>query len=358
MNTSDIARHRLHNQQIARQKFKHPGEVVAWLGAVQAQDFPGAKWSIALRLPSATDADIEQAVAERKIIRTWPMRGTLHFVAAEDVHWIRALLTPRIISGSAGREKRLELDATLFARCEKLFIKALRGGKQLSREVMCGLLEKAGISTASYRGYHILWRLAQEGLLCFGPPEGKQHTFVLLDEWVPAVKRLENDEALAELARRYFTSHGPATVHDFVWWSGLKMSDAKAALALAGSRLAQAEVEGKAYWMSPDLSTSTKTLSTAFLLPGFDEYMLGYTDRSASLEPRHAQKICPGSNGIFNPTVVLDGRVSGTWKRTVKKSGAILTMSPFTSFTSSQKRIIAASAEAHGRFLGMPIRCL
>jgi len=211
----NIALHRLQNQQIAEHRFERPDQVVAWLGALQAQDFPGAKWSIGLRLPEATEAEIEQAIAGRTIVRTWPMRGTLHFVASADIHWMRALLTPRVIAGSAARQQNLELDAAVFARCEKHFLKALRGGKQLTREAMLALLEKAGITITDYRGYHILWRLSQEGLLCFGPHEGKQPTFVLLDEWCPATKPWEREKSLAELAKRYFTSHGPATMLDF-----------------------------------------------------------------------------------------------------------------------------------------------
>ncbi|MEO6053447.1 MAG: crosslink repair DNA glycosylase YcaQ family protein, partial [Chthoniobacterales bacterium] len=178
--TPDIAIHRLGSQQIAAPQFKRVEQVVAGLGAMQAQDFGGGKWAIGLRMPNATEADIDRAISEKRIIRTWPMRGTLHFVAAQDVHWMRALLTPRILAGSTKRHLALELDIPTFARCEKYFIKALRGGKQLTREALYAVLEKNGISTSGPRNYHIIWRLAQEGLLCFGAHEGKQATFALL----------------------------------------------------------------------------------------------------------------------------------------------------------------------------------
>lgn len=347
----NIARHRLNNQQIAKQQFTSPSQLVAWLGAVQAQDFSGAKWSIGLRLPGATEAVIEQAIANRTIVRTWPMRGTLHFVAAADVHWMRALLTPRIIAGSAGRHQNLELNAAIFVRCEKIFIKALRGGKQLSRGAMCALLDKSHISTAGQRGYHILWRLAQEGLLCFGAHEGKQPTFTLLDEWCPATKSRDREESLAELAKRYFTGHGPATLQDFVWWSGLKVSDARAGLTMVTPTLAQEAIEGKTHWMSRNMPTLSKGPPTAYLLPGFDEYLLGYTDRSASLDPKFAQKVCPGSNGVFTPTIVIEGRVVGTWKRTLKKDAVLIVPSPFTSFSRVGKDAIAAAAERYAKFV-------
>lgn len=355
MTALDIALYRLYSQQIAQPQFERPSQVVAWLGAVQAQDFPGAKWSIGLRLSNTTDMDIEKAIAERTIIRTWPMRGTLHFVAGADVHWMRTLLTPRIIAGSAQRQKNLELDDKIFARCEKIFVRALQGGKQLSREAMCTLLEKSRISTAGQRGYHILWRLAQEGLLCFGVPEGKQQTFTLLDEWFPVIRRVARDEALAELTKRYFTSHGPATLYDFVWWSGLKVSDARAGLDMAAAQLAQEKIDAKIYWMSPDMPIFPQVLPITYLLPGFDEYMLGYKDRSASLDPRHAQKICPGSNGMFSPTIVMGGRVVGTWKRSIRKKKLVIASTPFTSFSGAQRRAIFANAERYGKFMKMTL---
>ena len=351
----NIALNRLNNQQIAEHQFDNPSQLVAWLGAIQAQDFPGAKWSIGLRLPGASELDIDRAIADRTIVRTWPLRGTLHFVAAADVHWMRALLTPRIIAGSIARQRKLDLHAAVFARCENLFIKALRGGKQLSREAMYALLENARISTADQRGYHILWRLAQEGLLCFGAHAGKQPTFALLDEWCPVAKTWEREESLAELTKRYFTSHGPATLQDFIGWSGLRVSDARAGLDMLGSTLAQEVIENKTYWMPQSAPTLSKSSAAAYLLPGFDEYMLGYKDRSASLDPKYARKICPGSNGMFVPTIVMEGQVVGTWKRTLKRNTVAIAPRPFTSFRKAQKLALAVAAESYRKFVGREI---
>lgn len=351
MKSLDIVRWRLYHQQIAAQKFKRADEVVGWLGAMQGQDFAGAKWGIGLRLPEATDVDIEEAIAKRTIVRTWPMRGTLHFVAAKDVRWMLSLLTPRIIAGSASRQRELELDVKVFSRCENLFVKALQGGRQLSRESIYALLEAKGIWTADQRGYHILWRLAQEGLICFGDREGKQQTFALLDEWVPAMKNLEREEALAELTRRYFMSHGPATLRDFVWWSGLKLTDARAGLESVASELVQEKVGEVVYWMSAEKSVLGRGSSAVYLLPGFDEYLLGYTNRSAALDPLHAGKVCPGGNGMFSPTIVIGGRVVGTWKRVIKKGAVVVEPKPFELFGEKEKRAIAKVAERYGRFL-------
>jgi hypothetical protein len=354
MTTLDIAHHRLYNQQISHTKCTTPAEVVAWLGAVQAQDYPGAKWSIALRLPNGTDRDIEQAIADKTIIRTWPMRGTLHFVAAADIRWMLALLTPRIIAGSTLRHQRLELDEAIFARCKELFTKVLQGGKQLTRDEMYAVLEQNTISTAGQRGYHILWRSAQEGLICFSALRDKQQTFALLDEWVPNAQNMERDQALAELAKRYFTSRGPATVQDFAWWSGLKISDARVGLEMVKSQLVQETIAGQTYWM-PNISISQSSSTTVHLLPGFDEYVLGYKDRSAVLDPMHAAKICPGNNGMFMPTIVINGRIVGIWKRTLKKHTVVMTPSPFTALTATENHAFSTAAGHYGTFLDLPV---
>jgi hypothetical protein len=364
MTTRDLLRSRLIHQKIAHTSRSSPSEVVAWLGAMQAQDYPGALWAIGLRSEGATEADVETAIAKRAIVRTWPMRGTLHFVAAADVRWMLDLLTPRIIAGSATRSRQLELDGAIFARSRKLFIRALQGGRKLTREAMCALLKRAKISTEAQRGYHILWRLAQEGLLCFGTREGRQHTFTLLDEWAPRAKTMDREEALAELARRYFTSHGPATLQDFVWWSGLKISDGKAGLAMAAAHLSRETMNGTDYWAphAAPPSTSSFTLHPStlptpplHLLPGFDQYMLGYTDRSAALDPVHSQKIVPGNNGMFMPTIVVRGRIVGTWKRALKRKGITLEARPFAPLNKTETREFTAAARRYGDFMGMPL---
>lgn len=202
---------RLSNQYLAKNRFADPGDVVAWFGAVQAQDYLGSLWGIGLRTIDACEGAVEKAIANRKIVRTWPMRGTLHFVPAADVRWMLKLLTPRVIARSAGRYRQLELDKRTFANSKKVFVRALEGGKQLTRTEMYKALEAAKISVAGQRGIHILGHLAQEGLICFGNRRAKQQTFVLLDEWVPENQSLNREEALAKLARCYFRSHGPAT---------------------------------------------------------------------------------------------------------------------------------------------------
>ncbi|MEZ4860408.1 MAG: winged helix DNA-binding domain-containing protein [Caldilineaceae bacterium] len=358
MPLNDIARLRLCNQGIARPGFTEAAQVVAWLGAMQAQDYTGALWSVGLRMAQVTEHTVEQAIAARTIVRTWPMRGTLHFVTAQDVRWLLALLTPRQIAQSAGRYRQLALNDATFARSQAVFAQALQGGKQLTRAELLQHLEQANIATAGQRGYHLLGRAAQDGVICFGVPRGKQQTFVLLDEWVPPTTALTRAEALTGLAQRYFTSHGPATLQDLVRWAGITVKDARQGIADAGDALIQATVADQIYWL-PHHMPDTTAAASLHLLPGFDEYILGYGDRTAMLDPAYAQRICPGGNGVFRPTVVIEGVVAGTWQRTIKtqgkKKGVQLEWTPFQAFTTAEEALLAVAAQQYAQFLEMPM---
>jgi len=354
MTPPDLIRLRLLNQQIIHSRRQSLGETVGALGAMQAQDYGAALWAIALRVPGTTEAGVEQAIAARAIVRSWPMRGTLHFMAAADVRWMLELLAPRIIEGTARRRVELELDAAIFARSRKVLKKALQGGGKISRPDFLELLEREGISTADGRNYHIPFFLSMERFLCFGPREGKQQTFVLFDEWLPEAPSLDRADALAEVARRYFTGHGPATLKDFMWWTGLKSSDARQALEAARPQLVSETVEGATYWLASSFPSVEGMGPEAHLLPGFDEYLLGYTDRAAVLDAKHAPKIIPGNNGVFMPMLVVDGRVAGTWKRTVKKKCVAVSVEPFTRLKKSTRQEIEKAAHFYGQFLGLP----
>lgn len=357
MTPQDIARLRLARQQIAQPSFSTPAEVVAWLGAVQAQDYLAAKWAIGLRVPDATDAAIEQAIAERTIVRTWPMRGTLHFIAPADIRWLLALLTPRIVAGAAGRYRQLGLTDADFARARDVVIAALEGGRQLTRNTLYQVLAAGGVSSEGQRGIHILGRLAQEGLICFASHQGKQPAFALLDEWVPPAPALDREATLAEVARRYFTGHGPATLQDFVWWTGLTVADARAGLEAVKGELVQTMVDGQTYWLAPGATVPDDALAGLYLLPGYDEYLLGYSDRTAALDPAHArQYVHPGANGVFHPIIVAaGGRVVGTWRRAVKTRGVVVEGRPFVPLDDDAATAFAAAAARYARFLGLPL---
>jgi Winged helix DNA-binding domain len=349
MTPAKLLHHRLHNQRLAATNFKDPADPVRWLGAVQAQDYLGSLWAIGLRTRSATQKAVERAIALRTIVRTWPMRGTLHFVAAEDAHWMLELMTPRVVAASAGRlEKQYGLDEKAFGRSREAVTRELEGGRRLTRDALYRTLESARISTGDGRGLHITWRMAHDGLICFGPREGKRQTFVLLDEWVPGAKRMARDEALAELARRYFTSHGPATVHDFAWWSGLLLSDASAGLAMASGALVSVDLADRKYWTAPSAPPAGSS-PRAFLLPAFDEYTVAYRDRAPVLEPGPARRA--DGMDVLRPAIVLNGRVVGTWARTLGKDSVEVAVSPFTRLGTTARRAAAAAARRYAAFL-------
>ncbi len=340
-----------------------PEQVVARMCAMQAQDYLGSLWAVGLRCPAgARDADIERAIAERRIVRTWPMRGTLHFVAAEDVRWLLRLLSARPIGRARKRHRDLGLTDAVFERGRELFSAALTGGRQLTRPEAMAMLEADGIPTAEQRGYHVLWRLALDGLLCCGPMRGKQQTFVLLDEWVPPGPAEQDspprDEALARLAGRYLAAHGPATVADLAWWAGITKADARIGLAGTADAVGRFEADGAEYWLpagTAEAAASASPLSEpdVHLLPGFDEYLLGYTDRRPQLAGHYATfASMVTANGMLSSTVVVDGRVAGTWKRTLKRDRVEITVRAFRELTADERDGLAQAAEEYGSFVG------
>jgi hypothetical protein len=355
MKHGEIAWWRLRNQHIATAALQDPAEVVAWLGAVQAQDYPGGLWAVGLRTRNATQQDVERALADRTILRTWPMRGTLHFVAASDAQWMLDLLAARVIAGAGPRERQLELDESVFARTRKLVVKSLEGGRQLTRTALYAMLDAARIATAGGRGLHIVFRHSLEGLICFGAREGNQQTFALLADWAPRAKRLGREESLAELARRYFSSHGPATWSDFAWWSGLRTADAREAIHLAAAHLVRETVDGREVWLGTSMPRATpQALSAAYLLPPFDEYTVAYKDRTAALDPKHAKYAQFG--GMLSPTIVVNGQVSGTWKRASRTGGVTITPAFFGKPVAEHGRIALAASQRYGRFLDLPVK--
>jgi hypothetical protein len=329
-----------------------PESVVSRLGAVQAQDYRGALWSIALRIVGCTQADVERAIAGRAIVRTWPMRGTLHFVAAADARWMLELLAPRVMRSAAGRHRQLELDAATMRRSRTLIARALAAEPVLSRNALFAVLQQGGVATTGQRGIHILRHLCMDRMLCFGPHAERLPTFTLFDDWIPPSPTRERDEALQAIAERYFTSHGPATLRDFVWWTGLTVADAKLALTLAQPVLARMRVGDAELWMANEPPAASRLTSRAHLLPGFDELLLGYKDRSAVLPPELAPDVVPGNNGVFQATLVLDGRVCGIWRRTTTAKGTTLAAEPLADLGPAARRAFAAPVARYATFLG------
>jgi hypothetical protein len=338
-----------------------PGGVVARMCAMQAQDYAGALWSIGLRSgEGCTVADVERALTERRIVRTWPMRGTLHFLAPDDVRWMLALLAPRVMERAKSRHAQLGITEDTIERARAIFTEALSGGGALSRSHMMALLEAEGIDATGQRGYHVLWTLAQQSLLCFGPRVGRQQTFVLLDEWIPASGQpaLDRATALANLASRYLAARGPATVADFAWWAGIAKTEASAGIEGAADGLRHKKTGGIEYWSLTDrVGASPVSHHTVHLLPGFDEYLLGYTDRSLQLGgTRESYAATISANGMFSATVVIGGKVVGTWKRTLRREHVDIALRTFRKLAPAEKAGLTAAAERYGRFLGLSAR--
>jgi hypothetical protein len=313
---------RLISQRLIGSEFTKPVEAVRWLGAIQGQDLASAVWSIGLRIPGSTLLDVERAFSEGKIVRTWTVRGTLHVVAAEDVRWMVELTGPSNSQRATRRHRELELDEKTLAKGRNTLQKALEK-QHLTREEVFASLQRAKISTEGQRGYHLLWDAAVHGLICSGAPRGKEQTFALIDEWIPKTKPKSREEAIAELARRYFQSRAPATLKDFAWWAGLSQREAR-----------QGFGELESVPPSP-------TASSAFALPAFDEYLLGYQDRSSVLDARFAKRIFPGG-GTFIPSLVLDGKVVGSWKRATLE---------FETFTNVKKQPLEEALQRYGDFI-------
>lgn len=351
MTGPNIPIRRLQSQQLDCSGFKKPEEITAWFGGIQAQDYPGAKWAIAGRLKNYTDANIESTLSEKKFVRTWAMRGTLHFVTASDIRWILELLAPRIIARNARRYKELEIDEETLKRSNAIIKNALQDGQRLNRRELVTILQENGISTEGQRTPYMLQRASLDGLICQGGMHSNNNPiFILMDE-LPKTKTLTRDKALVELARRYFTSHGPATIQDFTWWSGLLRNDAKAGLEAVKSQLESETIGDKTYWyMESKLKHSSPRVH---LLPSFDEYIVGYKDRSVSLEKIHSKN--KGIENIMYPTIAIDGQIVGTWKRKFNKNEVIVELKPLIALNAGESNILDEAVHHFGEFLEMPV---
>ena len=344
--------HRLQTQRLTGPQFPTPAAAVAFFGAVQGQDLLPAMWALGQRVQDATEASIEQAIYDRQLVRTWPLRNTVHFVTPADIRWMLELSAPRALRENA-RKRQLGLDAATFAQSRKIIEHALRDGQPHTRQSLRQALDDGGVSTEGQRGIHILGRLAQEGLICMGPRADKQPTFVLIDAWLPPAPPLSRDEALAELARRYFTSHGPATIQDYTWWCGLAAAEARAGLEMVKSELAQAPIGKQVYWFDPAAPVAELgPAPVAHLLPFLDEYLVAYKDRSAVSPPEYNQLVDSG-NIIFHQPFLIDGRVVGTWTRKLNKKSVVIAPNLFRSLASEEARALVAAGERYGAFLGL-----
>ncbi|MEH0972041.1 winged helix DNA-binding domain-containing protein [Micromonospora sp. CPCC 205546] len=332
-------------------------DVVRWFGAMQAQDLASGMWSLGARLPALGHADVHAALERREALRTWPMRGTVHLVPPRDARWMLELTGVRSLAGAATRRAQLGLAEADAARALDVLGGALAGGGRLTRAHCLAALRTAGIDTGDQRGYHLLWYASVRGVTCLAPNVGVEQTFALLDEWAPEAHRPERDEALATLAHRYVRGHGPVTAREFAGWTGLTLTDARRGFAAAGDALTTVRVDGQEALVDVALLDASRApVDDLLVLPGFDEYLLGFKDRSLMLDPAHADAIVPGRNGVFQATVVRDGRVVGTWKRAVGRSRVTVTVSPLVPLDERCRARVQGALSRYADFLGLPLR--
>ncbi|HEY1417341.1 MAG TPA: winged helix DNA-binding domain-containing protein [Myxococcaceae bacterium] len=349
----DILRQRLRTQRLVGPPFARAEDVVDWLVAVQSQDFAGAKWALGQRTAGATESELDRAFDAGAILRTHVMRPTWHFVRPADIRWLLALTAPRVRAILAHDDDALELDRPVRSRCARLVEAALRDGKSLTRAEIGALLGGEGIRCEGRRLAHLLAHLELDALICSGPRRGKQFTYALLEERAGPASALPHDEALALLVRRFFTGHGPATVRDCAWWSGLRMADVKVGIEAVRPRLEQIAVDGTTYCFA-DWWDGRSRSPVAHLLPNYDEYVIAYVDRSALVDPSLRPE--PDSKLVFSNVVMVDGRAVGTWRRGAGKGAARVQTSLRRAHDGTRQAALRTAARRYERFLGLPLR--
>ena len=355
MKNSEIAHRRLRNQGLSKIKFKDAQDAAAQLGAIQAQDYAGAKWGVAQRLKDASDAALDKAFDNASLLRTHLLRPTWHFVSPDDIRWMLMLTAPRVHAVNAFMYRKLELDKAVIKKSYSVLEKTLQGNKQLTRTELASALEKAGIRAEGFRLSYIMMSAELDGIICSGPRRGKQFTYALLEERVPPVRALTRDEALAELTERYFRTRGPATVQDFAWWSGLTVSDVKRGIEMIKPRLGSEAMDGQTYWFV-EFGSSTKEKSpTALLLPNYDEYFIGFKDRSAIGEVAKRVGIKGNDPALIAHIIILDSQIVGGWRRNLERNAVTVELILITDLTKPERAAIADAAETFGKFLGLPV---
>jgi hypothetical protein len=352
MSPTEISDARLISQKITAPIYGNAKDVVTCMGAMQAQDYSMAKWAIGVRLNGSTDKSIQASLDKGEILRIHLLRPTWHFVAAEDIYWMLQLSSHKIRSSLKTRHKELELSEPVHKKTRKIIEKMLSGGASLTRDELAIEFQKAGIRTDENRLSHILFRAEMDGIVCSGPMKEKKLTYSLLGERVPQKRELSRDEALAELAKRYFHSRCPATIHDFIWWSNLSLSEARKAIDLVKPLFIFESFDSAEYLLPNSFSGALTKNNSVHLLPAFDEFLISYRDRSCSLSKVHNKKTI-SDNGIFYPIIVVNGQVSGVWKRTTQKNKIIIETGLYYPPNKQINNMLANKLDMFGKFLNM-----
>ena len=356
MSPLDVCGQRLVNQHLSKQRLERASDVVRLFGAVQAQEYSAAKWGIAQRTREATDAAVEKEMTDGAILRTHILRPTWHFVAPQDIRWMQALTAPRVRAILASYDRKLELDKEVLRRSRSVLTKALRDGKQLTRSELRDQLTKGRIrADGTQRLAHLMMHAELDGLICSGGRRGKQFTYSLLEERVPPAKDLQRDEALSELIFRFFTTRGPATIHDFAWWSGLTKADATRGLQATANKLQSTIIGERTYFHPPATRVAKGKPALARLLPSYDEYFIGLKDRTAMLSKLGAAGGTSASILPFRHVVAIDGHIVAGWDWRPKGNSVAVEVKAFAPLAKGDRLGIAGEVDRFSEFLRVPV---
>ncbi len=352
----EIAWRRLAGQRLVGEPFRDAAETVRWFGAVQAQDFAGAKWAIGQRTKDATDERVEAAFNAGKILRTHVLRPTWHFVTPEDLRWMVTLTAPRVKAAMAFNDRAHGLTEKIFSRSQALMTAALQGGKFLTRDELAEILARGKVRASGVALAHLMMRAELELVVCSGPRRGKQFTYALVDERAPAAREPSRAESLVEMARRYFASHGPATLQDFAWWSGLTLADAKA--AARDAKLAEEKIGGRSLWSVEPIAAAKARGPAVHLLPNYDEFVVGLRDKTdvctAEIEAKFG-RAANGTGWLLGNVIVVDGMIAGEWRRTLGNKHVRVDVRPMRRLSATEAAGLRRAAEGFGKFLDVPV---
>jgi hypothetical protein len=350
MKVKELLSFRLYNQQLSVSSFQTPGELVSWMGAIQAQDYAMAKWAVGLRIKNANDDTIEKAITDGTIIRTHVLRTTWHLVTPADIRWMLELTAPGIYKQMAYHDRQLGIERKELVKSAKLFEKTLTGKKQMTRPELEEIFTKAKFNCDGMRFGHLLMHAELQGILCSGAKKGKQITYALLEERVPATKKYHREESLVMLTQKYFQSHGPATIKDYVWWSGLTTKEAKEGIALLDGKINSINYNEEVLWYI-DLPDKIKMDKTIYLLPNYDEYVVAYNNRETLIPGAKKSELLRGGNPLFSNNIIINGQVCGTWKRTLKANLVTVNATIFNELTAADKKQLEQAQQRFEQFL-------
>jgi hypothetical protein len=357
MASIDIAVQRMRSSRLTGNPLPAATDVVRWLCAVQAQDYAGVKWAIAQRTAAVSDAELDRLFNEGAILRTHVLRPTWHVVLPADIRWLLRLTAPRVKAAVAYYDRVLGLDNAAFTRGNVAIGRALQAGGALTRTEIGEVLRRSGLDIDNQRLGHLLMRAELDGVVCSGGLRGRQLTYALLDERAPEAPALDGDAALAELATRYFAGHAPAQVRDFAWWSGLSLRQARTGIEMATPHLDRVMLEGVPHYSAEAAETPRRGRPLVHLLPNWDEYVVGYADRSAHVTAA-AFPAPPTSMALLANSVVINGRIVGGWRRTVARDGVVVRTTLKVDITPAQRTGLERACQRYSRFLDRPVELL